>query len=96
MSNKIIDAIKTLYEANINIWPDAMAHVFEYIEELEAKPLIKKQTPSSGDVISQDRIMDEITILITRYLNDPDLEVSKQDQLAIKELLERIKDSEEI
>lgn len=95
MSKKIIDAIKTLYDNDINVWPDAMAHVFEYIEELEAKP-INTGVPKNGDVISQDRIMDEISILITRYLNDPDLEVSKHDQLAIKELLERIKDSEEI
>jgi len=72
-----------------------MAHVFEYIEELEAKP-INIGVPKNGDVISQDRIMDEISILITRYLNDPDLEVSKHDQLAIKELLERIKASEEL
>lgn len=95
MSNPIMNAIKTLYDNNINPWPDAMAHVFEYIEELEAKPVIK-QVPKNGDVISHDRIMDEITILITRYLNDPDLEVSKHDQLAIKELLEWIKASEEI
>jgi len=93
MSNKIIDAIKTLYDNDINVWPDAMAHVFKYIEKLENK---KPEAPKNGDVISHDRIMDEITILITRYLNDPDLEVSKHDQLAIKELLERIKASEEI
>jgi len=93
MSNKIIDAIKTLYDNDINVWPDAMAHVFEYIEKLENK---KPEAPKNGDVISHDRIMDEITIWITRYLNNPDLEVSKADQLAIKELLERIKASEEI
>ncbi len=95
MPNKIIDAIKTLYDNDINVWPDAMQHVFEYIEELESKP-IPKQASKGRDVISHDRIMDEITILITRYLNQPDYDITKADQLAIKELLERIKASEEI
>lgn len=93
MSNPIMNAIKTLYDNNINVWPDAMQHVFDYIEKLESK---KPEAPKNAGVISHDRIMDEITILITRYLNQPDHDISKHDQLAIKELLERIKDSEEI
>lgn len=93
MSNPIMNAIKTLYDNDINPWPDAMAHVFKYIEKLENK---KPEAPKNGDVISHDRIMDEIIIWITRYLNDPDLELSKDDQSAIKALLERLKDTEEL
>lgn len=80
--NKIIDAIKTLYEAEINIWSDAMVHVFDYIAELE-----KQEPEEKGQVVSKKRIKDEITLLITRYINDW---WSRND--TVSDLIDRIKD----
>lgn len=85
----IIEAIKVFRKEKIPVPEEAIEKMFEYIDDLERRTIKINPTNSMWQVITKERIFDEISFYVTRYMNEESVDWKN---VKLSSFIKRMKD----